>query len=322
VYNILYIAYPAAAAAAAKAKKEAAEVKKHIMEEMQLGNMKKSWDDEVAAREVCIGNDRRPIANAKISSLGGTILSRREYNALVSISDLVGRVRKFDELKDYINEGMTRVKGLTHIKKDQLILEWINTNTRLNNGETLPRPLRTINKSNSQLSLTHEIAHILRHIIICYGISMTKIIGLLNCTAVLHLGRPLSEEEFPSTASLRLWMPALDRIDRYDRDELDKKTFGFESEHQDREERRDMTKNKRDKKSAHKRVKHLDDKPKCAMQGQQLSTSSQRYLTYKIEALPAKLQKEILIGYLKMLGTTQKEKEYESIVFVFVYSAY
>jgi len=42
--------------------------------------------------------------------------------------------------------------------------------------------------------------------------------------------------------------------------------------------------------------------------------SAVEYLTYKIEALPAKLQKEILIGYLKMLGTTQKEKEYESIV--------
>jgi len=226
-----------AAVAAAKAKEEAAKVKTRIQEEMQLGNMKKSWDDdsdeyirvaslEVAAREVCIGNNRRPIANAKISSLGGKILSRQEYDALESISDLGGRARKFDQLKDYINEGMTRVKGLTHIKKDQLILEWISTHTRIQNGETLPRPLRTINKSNSQLSLTHEIAHILRHIIICYGISMTKIIGLLNCTAVLHLGRPLSEEEFPSTASLRLWMPALDKIDRHDRDELDKKTFG------------------------------------------------------------------------------------------------
>ena len=70
-------------------------------------------------------------------------------------------------------------------------------------------------KDNNQLMLTDEAAACIRQILYSYKVKLSVFNGMMNSFAVLLLGRPLKEEEFPSTQTIRLWLVRLSRIDRH-----------------------------------------------------------------------------------------------------------
>ena len=97
------------------------EARKAILKSLELNMLKGGWDSddkdaylevaslEVAAKEAHEGRSLSH-ANMIISKLGGKTFSVPRYEALQSIDkgELGGRIRKFDELKKYICQGMPK----------------------------------------------------------------------------------------------------------------------------------------------------------------------------------------------------------------------
>ena len=206
-----------------------------------LGELKRLWDIgeykrvgslEIAAREAHAGNNLRSV-NAKIIKLGGTAISIEEFDAIRSISrsNLGRQIMNFGKLKKHVNSALP--VRLFHIGETQLVLEYVNHGLRYTNtnGECLSQEMHFISKHNNQKELRLDCASIIRHIIVCYNISLSKFPSLLNCFGVLLLGRPLRQDEFPSVATIRLHIPRLTTIDRHLASLVDKQTFGTTTPH-------------------------------------------------------------------------------------------
>jgi len=167
--------------------------------QLDKGELKKLWTDgeykrvgclEIAAKEAHAGNDL-PAANSKITMLGGTAISIAEFDAIKSIKkSILGRkIKNFDDLKEHINSGLPG--DLFHIGKNQIVLEYVNHGLRYTktSGECLSQEIHFISKHNNQKELRLDCAHMIRHIIICYDISLSKSSSLLKASSEGLQGR-------------------------------------------------------------------------------------------------------------------------------------
>ncbi len=201
-----------------------------------VGNLKELWDGgnyeqvgvlEIAAIGAHARKDMRSV-NAQIIQLGGTAVSIADYDAMKRIkkTDLVRKLKNFATLREYINSKLPC--GMFHIGKDQLLLEYVNHGIRYteSSGECMNQEVHFISKHNSQPELRLDCANIIRHIINCFDIPLSKFPSLMNCFGVLLFGRALRLDEFPSVATIRLHIPRLTIIDRHNLAEEDRQTFG------------------------------------------------------------------------------------------------
>ena len=184
---------------------------------------------EIAASEAYAGGTLES-TNLKISKLGGIPRTQAQFDAIKSIgkSELNGKLKNFQTLKSSIEERLEGImpSNCFRFGDGQFLLEYIKEGERFTKGQRLPRETHVINKDNDQLWLTDESAHYIRHMINCYHLSITKFNGLLNCMAVYFLGRQLKQDEFSSTATVRLRLRRLAIIDRKIQALVDRETFG------------------------------------------------------------------------------------------------
>ena len=207
--------------------------KTNIRQMIEDGEWIEAGSLHIAAGSASNGHDRIR-ANAAIAKLGGVVRSKEEYEAIVGIgkSRLNTICSKIDELQ---NELMGKIPlGLFQIADDEYLLSWLVYGTRWNDGERLKRRIMQKSKDNSQPMLTEESAHIIRTILFEYKIPLSKFGGLLNLFAVLLLGRELDDDQYPATATIRVWLDRLAVLDKhYQRDNdrrvfLEKSKYGFD----------------------------------------------------------------------------------------------
>ncbi|KAL7453283.1 hypothetical protein ACHAWC_004950 [Mediolabrus comicus] len=205
---------------------------------LNFGSLKRQWDSgdyedvgrlEIAAYGAHTGATRDSVNQTIAEYSGTTPISAKELEDIKGIgkSKLIRKIDNFKKLREYINSRLPN--KLFNVTNDQRILEYVHNGRRYTEagGSCMTRSLHFISKHNSQRELSLPSAAIIRHAIICFGIPLSKFNGLLNCMSILLTGNVLRKDEFPSTATVRLHMARLSRLDRHLQAEVDKKTFGY-----------------------------------------------------------------------------------------------
>ena len=85
---------------------------------------------------------------------------------------------------------------------NQLLRDWLEDGRRYTDGERLPRINLELNPENRKQWFTDSAMSCMRHIIFCFNIPTRTFGSLMNCFAVLLLGRALKMIEFPDRRSL------------------------------------------------------------------------------------------------------------------------
>jgi hypothetical protein len=107
------------------------------------------------------------------------------------------------EVKRARKELLDRVPcGLFQPDDKDLLVAWIGDGTRHSKGSRLPANVYEKHPSNDQLWLTDKAASYMRHMLFIHKVPITRFPSLMNCFAVLLLGRSLKLEQFPSFATL------------------------------------------------------------------------------------------------------------------------
>lgn len=152
--------------------------------------------------------DEYATVTRKLLDLKQNPIAEDEYKCITQISkSRLGRLlRNFQTRKHEISEGQ-----IFKIKDGQLLLDYLYTCARLNNGENLP-----IKLCDSHGHLKPEQAFILRHILYTHPrIGLKNIIELYVCYHVAIIGKEPAKEDFPSTSTLRCHIAMLNAIDRH-----------------------------------------------------------------------------------------------------------
>ena len=165
---------------------------KQIINALNYGSLKRQWDSgdyegvgrlEIAARGAHAGTELSSV-NQTIAEYGCTTpISATELEDIKGMgkSALSKKIANFDKMRTYINKCLP--DKLFNVADDQRIIEYVHNGRRYtkDGGSCMTRKLHFISKYNSQRELSLLSASIIRHIIICFGISMSKFVGLLNC---------------------------------------------------------------------------------------------------------------------------------------------
>jgi hypothetical protein len=198
------------------------EIKK-TAQEFNLGTIKELWLDEqyreVARREMALigAHERKPSSytNAIIHKYGGMAFSTAEYEAVLALpKSTIGRkLKNFDLLRDWINEGQRTKLFMVAEREKQLLLSYVHQGFRFNDGDELTRELYD---PNGPRELRSEVAFMFRHInYVMPHIGLSRIPELFAYFFTLIAGRPAIEREIPSTSTLRSNIARLDHIDEY-----------------------------------------------------------------------------------------------------------
>ena len=102
-------------------------------------------------------------------------------------------------------------------KAGDLLIHWVDQGERYSSGERINEMHLNFEKHelSNKWSMTDQAAHCIRHMIQEYNLSPKRFPGLMNCMAVLLLGRSLTLNEFPSYTTILTRMTRLHRIDMY-----------------------------------------------------------------------------------------------------------
>jgi hypothetical protein len=95
------------------------------------------------------------------------------------------------------------------------LFEWMVDGKRYTGGERLPAMNYEMHPKSNKMWLTDKAAHFMRHIVHCFKLALSRFPSLMNCFAVLMLGRSLTPLEFSSVSTLRSRFVQLYEIERY-----------------------------------------------------------------------------------------------------------
>jgi hypothetical protein len=176
--------------------------------------LKKLWMDGehkgVGRRELLLiearnKNDHNYI-NHRILAMDGAPFSIKEVEAMEKIPRTISTRKLL-----WMNEGQ-----MMKCSDGKLILEYAQDIERYNAGEKFPRQLLKKSQAGGR-QLTSEGASGIRNILYTHPkIGLSSFPHLCALFGDLLLGRPLREEEFVSTATIRSHLARLDGIDRYE----------------------------------------------------------------------------------------------------------
>jgi hypothetical protein len=105
--------------------------------------------------------------------------------------------------------------GLFCPEKGDMLHAWIADGKRYTNGERLPAMNYEMHPVSNQMCLTDKAAHYIRNMVYCHKIPRIRFPSLWNAFALLMIGRPLTQQEFSSSATLRYRFQRLYMIDKY-----------------------------------------------------------------------------------------------------------
>jgi hypothetical protein len=113
-------------------------------------------------------------------------------------------------------ELLEKIPGGLFLPRDSdFLVDWIASGCRFSSGVRLPADNYEVNPDNHQLRLSDRSAHFLRHISACFGVALARLPSLWQCFAVLILGRPLEQDEFSSSETIRLRCQRLHIFDEH-----------------------------------------------------------------------------------------------------------
>jgi hypothetical protein len=105
--------------------------------------------------------------------------------------------------------------GLFRPKDSDMLHTWMSDGKRYTGGERLPAMNYERHPKSNNMWLTDKAAHYIRHIMYCFKVAPSRFPSMMNCFAVLLLGRPLTLLEFSSTSTLRSRFVRLYEIDSF-----------------------------------------------------------------------------------------------------------